>query len=175
VVDTADVDLALRCLDCAMYAGSSEEWVHVTDRPTPSIRADSAPGREGHDASVEGSGVTTVGNASGLSGLLALERRARAGSDGGRWPERVADSGPDAAIAKLSGAECRVALLAARGHTNRVISVKLSVTVSTVEQHLTRVYRKLNIQDRRELWLLSEWPTPAIPAQRSALREEKKS
>ncbi|AEM85967.1 helix-turn-helix transcriptional regulator [Streptomyces violaceusniger] len=51
----------------------------------------------------------------------------------------------------LSEAEMRVCSLAARGHTNREISDKLFVTVSTVEQHLTRAYRKLNIRHRREL------------------------
>ena len=41
--------------------------------------------------------------------------------------------------------------LAARGYTNREISGKLFITVSTVEQHLSRVYRKLNIRHRQEL------------------------
>ena len=38
-----------------------------------------------------------------------------------------------------------MATLAAAGHTNREISEKLFVTISTVEQHLTRIYRKLNV------------------------------
>ncbi|WP_172639474.1 helix-turn-helix domain-containing protein [Streptomyces tailanensis] len=51
----------------------------------------------------------------------------------------------------LSEAELRVCSLAARGRTNREISDKLFVTVSTVEQHLTRAHRKRNIRHRREL------------------------
>ncbi|MFI2345465.1 AAA family ATPase [Streptomyces sp. NPDC019443] len=51
----------------------------------------------------------------------------------------------------LSDAEMRVATLAARGHSNRQIAGKLFVTVSTVEQHLTRVYRKLGIKRRSDL------------------------
>nr|WP_285750628.1 LuxR family transcriptional regulator [Lentzea sp. NBRC 105346] len=51
----------------------------------------------------------------------------------------------------LSGAERRVAALAATGHTNREIADKLFITPSTVEQHLTRVYRKLNVKDRTDL------------------------
>lgn len=51
----------------------------------------------------------------------------------------------------LSNAERRVAGLAALGHTNREISRKLFITVSTVEQHLTRVYRKLNVNRRSHL------------------------
>lgn len=51
----------------------------------------------------------------------------------------------------LSDAERRVAVLAAAGYTNREIADKLYVTVSTVEQHLTRTYRKLDITSRAEL------------------------
>lgn len=51
----------------------------------------------------------------------------------------------------LSESERRVASLAADGCTNREISGRLHITISTVEQHLTRVYRKLNISGREEL------------------------
>lgn len=54
-------------------------------------------------------------------------------------------------LASLSESERRVATLAVHGHTNREIAVKLYITVSTVEQHLTRVYRKLNIAGRQSL------------------------
>jgi DNA-binding CsgD family transcriptional regulator len=54
-------------------------------------------------------------------------------------------------IDELSSAERRVAALAAQGHTNREIAGKLYITVSTVEQHLTRVYRKLNVNRRTDL------------------------
>jgi DNA-binding CsgD family transcriptional regulator len=57
----------------------------------------------------------------------------------------------DAVQDGLSDAERRVALLAALGHTNREISQRLVVTVSTVEQHLTRVYRKLGVNRRADL------------------------
>jgi tetratricopeptide (TPR) repeat protein len=49
-------------------------------------------------------------------------------------------------IAELSDAELRVVVLAAAGHTNREISEQLCITVSTVEQHLTKVYRKLKVK-----------------------------
>jgi DNA-binding CsgD family transcriptional regulator/tetratricopeptide (TPR) repeat protein len=54
-------------------------------------------------------------------------------------------------IARLSDAEQRVAMLAACGYTNNQIAHKLYITVSTVEQHLTRVYRKLGVTGRAEL------------------------
>ncbi|WP_105971054.1 ATP-binding protein [Streptomyces geranii] len=72
------------------------------------------------------------------------------------FPELRADDapppdGPDAPA--LSSSEHKVAMLASQGHTNRQIAKKLHVTVSTVEQHLTRVYRKLHIRRRSELTL----------------------
>jgi DNA-binding CsgD family transcriptional regulator len=54
-------------------------------------------------------------------------------------------------LAQLSDAEQRVAMLAAYGYTNGQIAHKLYITVSTVEQHLTRVYRKLGVAGRAEL------------------------
>ncbi|WP_184502968.1 helix-turn-helix transcriptional regulator [Streptomyces botrytidirepellens] len=51
----------------------------------------------------------------------------------------------------LSAAEGKVADLAAQGFTNREIADALYVTVSTVEQHLTHIYRKLNIRGRAQL------------------------
>ncbi|MFE2878200.1 BREX system ATP-binding domain-containing protein [Streptomyces roseus] len=65
--------------------------------------------------------------------------------------------------AKLSGSEQRVATLAAQGLTNREISAKLFLTVSTVEQHLTRVYRKLRISSRGDL------PMDLTPVGRTAV------
>jgi len=53
----------------------------------------------------------------------------------------------------LSEAEQRVATLAAAGHSNREIAEHLFVTVSTVEQHLTHIYRKLLVRRRSELSL----------------------
>ncbi|MGP9017975.1 AAA family ATPase [Streptomyces sp. BR1] len=81
--------------------------------------------------------------------------------------EPPAQGGREAEPAKetevLSEAETRVALLAARGHTNREIATKLYVTVSTVEQHLTRIYRKLAVKRRRDLPArLSDMSLPGV-------------
>ncbi|SPE99903.1 helix-turn-helix transcriptional regulator [Streptomyces sp. MA5143a] len=53
--------------------------------------------------------------------------------------------------AELSAAERRVGGLAAQGHSNRQIAQRLCITVSTVEQHLTQVYRKLRVKNRTDL------------------------
>ncbi|WP_049564603.1 helix-turn-helix transcriptional regulator [Streptomyces sp. SBT349] len=57
----------------------------------------------------------------------------------------------DVSTVRLSSSERRVAVLAACGYTNRDISSRLSVTISTVEQHLTGVYRKFKICGREQL------------------------
>ncbi len=63
----------------------------------------------------------------------------------------------------LSPSERRVATLAANGTTNRIIARLLHITVSTVEQHLTRVYRKTGVDRRADLgsWLAGN---PAVAA-----------
>jgi len=52
---------------------------------------------------------------------------------------------------ELTHAECRVAALVAQGKKNREVAAQLFTTVSTVEAHLTRIYRKLGIRSRTEL------------------------
>ncbi|MEU3984652.1 LuxR C-terminal-related transcriptional regulator [Streptomyces sp. NPDC026672] len=69
-----------------------------------------------------------------------------------RGPESTAvRTAPNDDSDRLSDAEVRVAAFAAQGYTNREIAAKLFVSVSTVEHHLTRVYRKLDISRRRDL------------------------
>ncbi|MFE2727627.1 AAA family ATPase [Kitasatospora sp. NPDC059327] len=65
----------------------------------------------------------------------------------GLTPTSVGAGGLEA----LTESERRVAALAVMGYTNREIAGRLFVTASTVEQHLTRVYRKLNIRHRGDL------------------------
>src|SRR5262249_40539285 len=51
----------------------------------------------------------------------------------------------------LSAAERRVAELALKGQRNKDIAQHLGITISTVEQQMTRVYRKLNVSRRTDL------------------------
>ncbi|WP_409234617.1 AAA family ATPase [Streptomyces sp. PA5.6] len=99
----------------------------------------------------------------GQARALARKAQQLAGECGMPVPPSAADTGsphpaeqpwssgnrrhPD----ELSNAELRVATLAVRGHTNRQIADKLCITISTVEQHLTRAYRKLAVQRRADL------------------------
>jgi DNA-binding NarL/FixJ family response regulator len=52
----------------------------------------------------------------------------------------------------LSPSERRVAELAVSGMTNRDIAAALFVSPKTVEVNLSRVYRKLKIRSRMELY-----------------------
>jgi DNA-binding CsgD family transcriptional regulator len=52
---------------------------------------------------------------------------------------------------ELTASERRVAQMAAEEMSNKEIAQALFVTVKTVEQHLGRVYRKLDLSSRRQL------------------------
>jgi DNA-binding CsgD family transcriptional regulator len=81
-------------------------------------------------------------------GSLTLERRVRAELAAiGVRPRTSERSGEDS----LTPSERRVADLAASGATNREIAQTLFVTEKTVETHLGRAFRKLEISSRRQL------------------------
>ena len=65
----------------------------------------------------------------------------------GAHPRTMLSSGGDA----LTASERRVAHMAAEELSNKQIAQALFVTVKTVEMHLGRVYRKLDIGSRKEL------------------------
>jgi DNA-binding CsgD family transcriptional regulator len=77
---------------------------------------------------------------------LAARARAELLLAGAR-PRRDAQAGRDA----LTSAERRVARLAADGHTNREIGQQLFITTKTVEGHLARIFRKLDVHHRTDL------------------------
>jgi ATP/maltotriose-dependent transcriptional regulator MalT len=76
---------------------------------------------------------------------------------------------------RLSEAELRVASLAVSGRSNREIAAELYITVSTVEQHLTRVYRKMSVRCRADLAKLLDPAEPSRPGERPAHDEPRPS
>lgn len=72
------------------------------------------------------------------------------------WAGRVRDeltriSGRRATTTELTTTETRLAALASEGLSNREIASALHISVHTVESHLTRIYRKLDIRSRAAL------------------------
>jgi DNA-binding CsgD family transcriptional regulator len=65
----------------------------------------------------------------------------------GAHPRKIMLSG----LQSLTASERRVAQMAAEEVSNKEIAQALFVTVKTVEVHLSRVYRKLDIESRRQL------------------------
>ena len=81
-------------------------------------------------------------------GAAAFTRRTQAEllAVGGHLSKPAERTGPD-----LTPQETQIARLAAAGVTNAEIATRLFVTTSTVEYHLSKVFRKLSITSRRQL------------------------
>jgi DNA-binding CsgD family transcriptional regulator len=88
---------------------------------------------------------------------LAEARDRFAAMGAGLWAVRAAEeleravSSRSANAGELTPAERRIAALVAQGRKNREIAQAMFVSVATVEAHLTRIYRKLEIRSRSEL------------------------
>jgi DNA-binding CsgD family transcriptional regulator len=158
----AEEQLAMVGLDRTWVRGASLRVYAATlepqDRPAPLSEAVEILDETGHSLDLAGA-LDDLGRAQRELGAenvaRALSRKAmrllrESGAVSG--PLGVLEE-PDEAEprAALSDAELRVAVLAAEGNTNRQIADRLFITVSTVEQHLTRIYRKLDVQRRTDL------------------------
>ncbi|MFF7360389.1 AAA family ATPase [Streptomyces sp. NPDC008125] len=68
-----------------------------------------------------------------------------------RAPAPASPAGPDADLASLTRRELEVARLVGTGRRTREVAETLRVSPRTVEVHLARIYRKLEIASRAEL------------------------
>jgi DNA-binding CsgD family transcriptional regulator len=81
-------------------------------------------------------------------GMEAFSERARLELEatGERARKRTVQTRDD-----LTPQETQIAHLAAEGHTNREIAARLFISASTVEYHLRKVFRKLDVKSRTQL------------------------
>ena len=82
---------------------------------------------------------------SGLEGFAERARRELLAT-GGRARKRTADT-----MYQLTPQEAQVSRLVAEGHTNREIAAHLFISPSTVEYHLRKAFRKLDVTTRTQL------------------------
>ena len=81
-------------------------------------------------------------------GVEAFAERARLELEatGERARKRTVDT-----LDELTPQETQIARLAAEGHSNREIAVRLFISASTVEYHLRKTFRKLGVKSRTQL------------------------
>ncbi|MEU6161620.1 LuxR family transcriptional regulator [Streptomyces sp. NPDC047130] len=160
----------------ATALGAHEEAARLLRVPVPEHMFASWAGlyylmARGHHLSATGSHRAALGDFHACRDLLALWNTPPDGAadwrpGAARARRELAADGTDTdPAALLTPAERRVAALAAAGCTNRAIAARLYVTPSTVEQHLTNVYRKLSVTSRADLaTLLGAGARPAATA-----------
>lgn len=129
------LELLIEAVGCLAAAGDDVDRARAVadlERVRQSLKIDARPGIEtmpGEDVSSSAPEDKTLCSVDGAFGDGSIDRR----------------------LLVLSDAELSVAVRAAQRRTNREIGRQLWITVSTVEQHLTKVYRKLGIAGRSEL------------------------
>lgn len=139
------IPLLTEAVDLTESSGDRHEQIRVL---TDLSRAFQAAGNKRRARLLLRQGLH-VANMCGM-GSLARELLSVSGDLDSGGP---ADGGSrdDSGIGALTESERRVASLAVLGYTNREIALRLYITASTVEQHLTQVYRKLGVRRRKDL------------------------
>ena len=102
-----------------------------------------------------GQALLRGGHRTAAADALADARERFASMGAASWEQRALDelerSAPGRGSGELTPTERQIAGLVAEGMQNRQIAQAMFVSVATVEAHLTRIYRKLQIRSRAEL------------------------
>lgn len=102
-----------------------------------------------------GRALIRAGRRKAAADAIADARLRFAEMDAAGWEARAVEelerAAPGRAEGELTATERRVAALVAEGRRNREISQALFMSTATVEAHLTRIYRKLDLRSRSEL------------------------
>lgn len=112
--------------------------------------------------------IFALGGREVARGVLGSSRSAESGLEGDASPDETQDpalvapvraaslSSKDFEMFRLSPREVEVADLFARGLSIKAISVRLGISMGTVQSHLKNAYKKLGIHSRDELIELLE-------------------
>lgn len=140
----------------ALARGESERALDLADQAAAGFEAAGFPFDRGRSLLAAGDALRRLGQRRHAGQRLKEADRVFESLGARLWHERAERELRRAAPRprrdeELTEAERRVAVLVAAGRTNREVAAELFTTVSTVEAHLTRIYRKLGVRSRTEL------------------------
>jgi len=148
---------ALRCRALLLLArGESSAAVASAEAAVAGFEAAGLPLDRGRALLVAGDALRRLGERRRAAEKLEAAMEVFSNLGASLWLERAAKElrranprrGRDR---ELTSTERRVAVLVVSGLTNREVAGQLFTTISTVEAHLTRIYRKAGVRSRTEL------------------------
>lgn len=170
--DSAEAAVRLARDDAAGAAEAalaSVEAKEEADEPIPAARARILAGRALAAAGERDQAISELERARGkLAEHGAVRWADEAARELRRLGRRVARSGRPGAgesgVGALSGRELEVAELVASGKTNKEVAAELFLSAKTVENHLSRIFTKLDVSSRAEVATAVERERAAHPA-----------
>jgi DNA-binding NarL/FixJ family response regulator/tetratricopeptide (TPR) repeat protein len=147
---------AERCRGVLLLAeGDAETAAAMLEASAASLRRLDHEPSAARAVLAQGRALLRAGRRTAAAEALADARDRFAAMGASLWEARAAEelerAAPGRASGELTRAERSVVTLVAQGKRNREVAQALYMSVATVEAHLTRIYRKLEIHSRSEL------------------------